>query len=598
LINKKILEFLNDLDKKTIDKFSVRYEKNISNSIKKIIKDSKITPSKIDIAEQTAFDYFPENLKDASGWGTYYGPMYILPNDKGQMVEYPSIQNIDREIILYWEKRAIESKNPLFYTRYADLVIDFSNSIINKNSDIVFFQKVIDGYVTIVDNELVSPIESLKKIKRALSLSIRINDTKRIQECANSLIRFEKKIAEDDKPGLWGNSLRLLILDNGEKVNLSEKQISSIVQDIEKILERLSNDTWGTKSAVDLLSKYYALKKDEENLMRVISRYEEIINKDKRINASPLLIIHSLEQLKNLYTLYSNQFPKAEKARKKILREIGNLNIDWEKSMNPITSSVTIKNEEIDNYLNSIFSNDDSIKLIDILGKISFLFIPQEKNLKEQLIASNKRNPLLYIISTQIIADDGLPLARLSPINDDYDSHYLRFARQNIDIQSFFLSMVIKKFKELYSVETIENYFFSCLLFEEENKVYFKRALSAYWDNDFITSSHLFIPLIETSIRKLIRICGGNTVRPNNIGGYDRLLLHHLFLQKDIFESIFNGISSNTLFYFKLVLTQKIGLNLRNDFAHGIGKKKFETTEVSDRLFHILICLSLVRDNG
>ncbi|MHC1604882.1 MAG: hypothetical protein ACXQTP_02805 [Candidatus Methanofastidiosia archaeon] len=36
-------------------------------------------------------------------------------------------------------------------------------------------------------------------------------------------------------------------------------------------------------------------------------------------------------------------------------------------------------------------------------------------------------------------------------------------------------------------------------------------------------------------------------------------------------------------------------MNLRNDFAHGFGKKKFFGRDASDRLFHILICLSIVR---
>jgi len=35
-------------------------------------------------------------------------------------------------------------------------------------------------------------------------------------------------------------------------------------------------------------------------------------------------------------------------------------------------------------------------------------------------------------------------------------------------------------------------------------------------------------------------------------------------------------------------------MNLRDDFAHGFGKKKFFTRDVSDRLFHVMICLSLL----
>ena len=124
-----------------------------------------------------------------------------------------------------------------------------------------------------------------------------------------------------------------------------------------------------------------------------------------------------------------------------------------------------------------------------------------------------------------------------------------------------------------------------------------ERAISAYWDRDYLVSSHLFNPLIETAIRELIKICGGIVLRPNNLGGYDRLTLHQLLNgQGNIVENVFCGVGQNMAFYFRLVLTEKLGMNLRNDFAHGFGKKKFFSREVSDRLFHILICLSLVRD--
>jgi len=43
------------------------------------------------------------------------------------------------------------------------------------------------------------------------------------------------------------------------------------------------------------------------------------------------------------------------------------------------------------------------------------------------------------------------------------------------------------------------------------------------------------------------------------------------------------------IFYFRLVLTEKLGMNLRNDFAHGFGKKKFFGRDASDRLFHVVM---------
>ena len=49
-------------------------------------------------------------------------------------------------------------------------------------------------------------------------------------------------------------------------------------------------------------------------------------------------------------------------------------------------------------------------------------------------------------------------------------------------------------------------------------------------------------------------------------------------------------------FYFRLVLTERLGMNLRNDFAHGLGQEKFFRCEASDRLFHIFILLSFAME--
>ncbi|MDI6802211.1 MAG: DUF4209 domain-containing protein, partial [Thermodesulfovibrionales bacterium] len=101
---------------------------------------------------------------------------------------------------------------------------------------------------------------------------------------------------------------------------------------------------------------------------------------------------------------------------------------------------------------------------------------------------------------------------------------------------------------------------------------------------------------IESAIRELVKNCGGIVLRPNNLGGYDRLTLRQLLNgQGEIIEKVFAGMGQNMAFYFRLVLTEKLGMNLRNDFAHGFGKKKFFTRDVSDRLFHVMICLSLVK---
>jgi len=149
-----------------------------------------------------------------------------------------------------------------------------------------------------------------------------------------------------------------------------------------------------------------------------------------------------------------------------------------------------------------------------------------------------------------------------------------------------------------FSKEKILEYFEKSVIFENENKEYSKRAIFAYWDRDYLVSSHLFNPLIENGVRELMKIANGVWIDVNELNGYNILTLSKLLWNQrniEIFENTFSKSGQDLLFYLRLVLIEKLGMNLRNDFAHGLGKKKFFGRDASDRLFHILIWLSVVR---
>jgi hypothetical protein len=53
------------------------------------------------------------------------------------------------------------------------------------------------------------------------------------------IINLEKKVAKDDKPGLWGFAFKWLILDFGKKVSLTEAEKAELIKDLEDRLKRV-----------------------------------------------------------------------------------------------------------------------------------------------------------------------------------------------------------------------------------------------------------------------------------------------------------------------------------------------------------------------
>ena len=599
MLNNKIKKYLNELDKEVCPLHSSLGEHKIAEEIKNILKKEgeSYKPSNEDIAEQIAFDFLPEYPNNNSGWGTYYGPMFILPNKQGQMMEYPSIQNVTGEILSYWESRAKKSKNPILSSRYADLVVDFSPSILKESADYKLFHLVIDASIIICEKLLDQPINCKTKAKRALNLSIQINDQQRIQKIGKTIIKLERKIAIDSKPGLWGFAFKWVLLDFRNKVVVSPQEKEDLIKDLEKKLERIKKDPWSAEHAVSLLAEYYANGRDESNLMRVLGILEKSFKENERMNSDALLKVHAFEQIHEIYQKYRDKdFQEATKATNRISQEIGQLDLDWNKSLKEISISTKIKNEEIDKFLKAIFGEENEYKLENIISRIVVNFLPKQKNIEDQLKEISKDHPLQFLCTTQIISEDGIPIAKLSSLDEDYDNHFQSYATKYLQFNSFFLSLTMDELKKQFSKEKIIEYFQESLLFQNENKEYIQYAMSAYWDSKYIVSSHLFIPLIESAVRELVRICGGIILKPNDIGGYDRLSLNILLKkQGDILKSVFSKIGHDIPFYFRLVLTEKLGMNLRNNFAHGLEKRTFFSREASDRLFHILLCLSLVK---
>jgi hypothetical protein len=599
MLNTEVKTYLEKLDQEQKILVSHHGEYDIAKAIKDILaKDTNYKPTIEDIAEQIAFNFMAEYPNDNSGWGTYHGPMFILPNQQGQMVEYPSIKKVDEETLKYWAKRAKETKNPVLSSRYADLVVDFTPKVINKSADIELFQIVIDSNIAICEKLSADPLDCKTKIKRALVLAIQINNQEKIAKIKEVIINLERKVATDDKPGLWGFAFKWLILDFDKKITLNETEKAELTKELEDRLKRVEKDAWLVENAVSLLAEYYANEKDEDNLIRVLDVLEKSLKANDRKNSDALLKVHQYEKIHEIYQKYRDKgFPKAKAASDRISQEMGQLDLDWNKSLKEISVTMEIKQKDIDDFLKAIFGDKEQNKLETIIVKIAINFLPKRDAVEKEIKDIFGKHPLQFLCTTQVISDDGIPIAKLSTLKEDYDNHFQRYASQYMQFDSFFLTLAIDELKKRISKQNITEYFRNAMLFKNENKEYLERAISAYWDNDYLVSSHLFNPLIESAIRELTKNCGGIVLRPNNVGGYDYLTLRQLLNgQGNIIENIFSGMGQNMAFYFRLVLTEKLGMNLRNDFAHGFGKKKFFTRDVSDRLFHVMICLSLVKE--
>ncbi|MED3710023.1 DUF4209 domain-containing protein [Peribacillus frigoritolerans] len=542
------------------------------------------------VAETIAFDLWDGYSEKENGWGTYYGPKIALNNTDGTVTEYPSISTINEEVIKYWLNRLSTTKNPIMRARYSDLVWEFTKPITGNNPNHKSAQEAIDNNIIIVNEKLYeSEINVIKRLERSLNLAVSLKDYSRIEKVKKTILVTEDNISIDKKAGLWGFTYDLLY--NNKKVELTEKEIIKIIGDLEARIERLSVDKepepWAVEAAAIRLASYYQKNNKPMDVLRVLVKVKEEYEKQSE-KALPMQTLAWLEKVHELF-LQFNLNIEAEKIRKEI-REIGPR---VKESLIPISQSMEISENQISEFVNQFVSNN----IYNDIAKISFHFTPKKKKVTEQVLELSKHYPLSYFMPTSLMDSDGRTIGVVGGIEDDMEGNLIRQITKNLDIECFFLRRVIEKFKEHHDLnsDSLLSILMESPVFEENRRALLHKGLEMYFNEDFISAIHILIPQIEAAFRRLIYLSGGSVLQPSKTkhGGF-KVKLFGQILSDPIIEKVFKEDSQ---LYFKILLNEPRGYNLRNDICHGISNDNTFNVSNADLLIHVLFCLALIKEN-
>ncbi len=585
--NKNWIEVLSKYDKEEQKAFS---EEQISDELRNIIdNDSDIEFEHL--AELMAFGFVENYPDNATRWGSYFGPFAVISNGDGTATENPSIRKVTPKMIEYWQKRSLESQNPMLKARYAGLVWDFSEKIVGKNPSYKIAEHYIQNLIETANEDVSkNPSKTWEKLERALNLAIKLNLKPLIEACKHVILNYEHKIALDDKPGLWGHCYDLLI--ENKKIELPKLKELEIIQDLENRLDRLAAidstkpDPWAAEAAAIRLAKYYRKKNNQEDVRRVLLKvgksYDAIINQ-----ASGLQITAWLQQLYNLYT----QFGLNEEATNVLikLRELGPKSKSEYKK---IETEVNIPKEKIDKHREEMLEGD----INDALKRITVSYIPNRDHAKEQLFQLEKSNPILFMMTRQIQDAQGRVVASIGSLQDDLESHVLLQIGNHLYLSSVFLRMLLDEATKKFNLNAklILNFIKDSPIIRKERFPIIEEGLNAYFYGNKLVAIHLLIPQIEEALRNLVEFSGRNVLKPARSGGGFHLKTLDEILRDEV---IVNCFGENAQIYFRVLLTDQRGWNLRNNVCHGSLDPNSFNQQAADRVLHALLVLGLVRND-
>ena len=582
---------------KILNKFDSNMERlnesEVVSAIEKCIEqhaDSEI-PLEL-LAEQAAFQFCENYQDEATGWGTYYGPMVVWRRDDGTIFVNPSIGKITPEILDYWSKRAVEAKHPILKARYADLVWDFSKTVTKTSANVQIAYIAIDSRVEISLKDLHEyETHTIEHLRRALFLASSLNDVNRIEEVRDSIIDYEHKIAQDDKPGLWGFSYDSLI--ENKKVLLPSQLEHKIIEDLENRLDRLTQSTegmsldnhrWNAKAAATRLASYYRKHNGLEEAQRILKIYYNGFR--GLVSTSPAFL--AADWLREIYMMFLDYGLKEEADQiATVYRDVAFKTLD---DMKPISVETDISEDALNEYINSVIDGNINQALI----KIALHFTPERDEIIRELEKLSKQSPLTFLITKQIVDYEGRPVASVGSLEDDLEGNIIHQMTQDMSFDAFFLNRVIAALVDKFDFTHTKfvEYLYLSPVFNPETREIIEKGIQLYIKGDYLMSSHLLIPQIEASIRNLTEIVGRPILRRGRNQRIQIRLLDDLLRD----EQIVKTLGEDMAFYFRVLLTDQRGWNLRNRVAHGLMRRQDFDRKIANRIVHSLFCLALVRE--
>lgn len=571
--------FLIDLDNKTNQDQSYR---EIGQKLLDNFNDD--TDQKV-LAEKIAFCLMETDRNISNSWGTMYGPQLALYREN-ECIEWPNRQQITEEVIKYWIERSEITNNPYIKARYLGIINEFYETVIPNKLDYRLRINYIESLLDCCESKIGQHHELRSKCEQAYQLAKKFKQPVLKQRAIKAAIELEKYFSNGDVNNIDGFSFELLILSK-------EKDIEET--DFEKVLQNFHQKFDSAKKLLfpsliqDVglkLISYYRSQGDNESIDRTV---EEIVNALKKVADDSHAVIASTiyHDIHKLYT----SFDKHEKAAL-ITIDIKRVGKELVKYMIPIPYQIKYPIDEYQQNINILTEGT----LEQALLKTQDYFIPSREAIIAELYSSSEKQGFFTSLfaDNQIKVDDkGIPANRLESIENDLEGNIIEKLNQLISINTVHLISCLQKIFEEHHVttEALTDYLFQSPIFVDLKKETIKKAIQFYLDGEHETFAYLIIPQIEAAFRQFLDSIGVPVHRANRHGGFQLHTLDDLIRNPHV-KTLFG---EDCVTYFRVVLSETRGLNLRNRVCHGLVDPQELNQITSSLLLHILIILSQTR---
>ena len=528
--------------------------------------------------DEFRFEHFAWNVcfNPFNNSGSAFVFIYDSLDKNGERATFPDFHVISEQALCYWEQRRVSAKNPLIQLRYSELIREYKSQFPSVKIDKNFYTQSIEVIIRIIqENYCSDPCEALMLLKWLCRLT---HTNQQVFPTVKRLMHdyMCAKDSLDERKDLFGDYLEIVV-NYFDKFDAEE--VSRITFSGEDYFNHLIdlNEYWPLHEFVPHLMSFYKLVGCDVKVKKSLDFLINLLHNQKEPAMRMQYMYYDLQKLAQKY--------KLDKENSILISRMQYWAKQAHNNRAKITSSISIKKEKIDQFVDSIIPHKKELQLHAFINH----FIPSVSKIR----ASIPQNDLLSLMTLSYTDEEGHPMA----MGDNNPNRKLmREMSTYLKWNAIFMAFCVEKMEQsgAWTQEAIIEHIKKCPIpIPKKYLSDLNIILKHFFHGEYCEFCYMLIPQFECFIRHLLESENVTTItRREHTNGYQLKQLDTL-LREQVMRLIYDEYDDSPItLYLRCLLTDMDGLNYRNRLSHGqMRPSEFNDKHIALLLLHAFLLL-------
>lgn len=582
-VDKEILAIVRSIEESADDQqFSFQIADLFVPAIELAKANGRVERAKQLVREYLIFNLVTHTQYGRPEEGRRFYPIYGGTNSDGESVSFPQIDDLKGEAIEYFKMRASATESISMKARYCDFIWEVAR-------DPVFGQMAVDCYLELASAYYRKTwfLMLSDALDRSMYLAVlKVVDDSALSKINKALFEYLRRLL-DDKQERFCLEL-LMTYGRLPSERSSVEELKEMIKTCERCIYHFNEaaDYHLERSFLDVEITLVGILGDKEKVQYLRERIAESYLDDakfREMNDDFLSASTFYKQALEAYCRIGDK-EKIDQLKTKQVEVNKKAEIDFKE----ISAETTISMKDVDDFAHLIHSAED---LEDALKRLA-LFSRLLPNLGQEIVQTNKQretSPLQFLI-TRTTMDKRGHLVGVG--RDPFEMVVVRNSMIGIELEArVFLPRIFAKLEaeKGLNAERLFAHMENWGLMEESNLPLIRHGFKKHFEKDYVSAIYVLAPQLEAVIRSLLKKGGIQTiVFKRGTTNTQEATLSDLLKKAEVKEILGEDLH----WYMILILVDDLGLNIRNEVAHGLLCYEQCGIAYSLLLIHIFILLT------